>query len=213
MGDERRRQVHEVRSWTLLCCHADCSWVDPSLELDIYADKPWALSPALAGMSNLSLSKTKGEAHAWVEEDTKEYVGDAVGEDEKSQIGARRKWFGSKEHRQELQLKDVEVGMEFANGLLGAFSLNSHAGTTLTTDFNTLSATLPQPFHLSVPLLKYWEGSPVTYVCRRRSSSPVSPQGVYWSVGFEIIDEQAIADLEKRGGKVLPLNAMSDDVD
>lgn len=83
----------------------------------------------------------------------------------------------------------------------------------LTEDFNTLSATLPQPFHLSVPLLKYWEGSPVTYVCRRRSSSPVSPEGVYWSVGFEIIDETARADLEKRGGKVLELTELSDDLD
>lgn len=93
--------------------------MDPSLELDIYADKPWALSPALAAMSNLSLSKTKGETKAWVEEDSKEYVKDAPGEDEKSHISARRRWFGSKEHRQALQLKDVEVGMEFANGLLG----------------------------------------------------------------------------------------------
>jgi len=80
-------------------------------------------------------------------------------------------------------------------------------------DFNTLSATLPPPFHLSVPLLKYWEGSPVTYVCRRRSSSPVSPDGVYWSVGFEIIDEDARADLVKRGGKVLELTELSDDLD
>jgi hypothetical protein len=99
--------------------------VDPSLELDIYADKPWALSPALAGMSNLSLSKTKGETHAWVDENTKEFVNDSPAEDEKSQISARRKWFGSKEHREELRLKDVEVGMEFANGLLGEAHLVS----------------------------------------------------------------------------------------
>lgn len=73
-------------------------------------------------------------------------------------------------------------------------------------DFNTLSATLPQPFHLSVPLLKYWDGQPVLYVCRRRSKSPVEAEGVYWSVGFEIVDEDAIADLEKRGGSVHSLN-------
>lgn len=73
-------------------------------------------------------------------------------------------------------------------------------------DFKTLSATLPQPFHLSVPLLKYWDGQPVLYVCRRRSKSPVTSKGVYWSVAFEIVDEDAIADLEKRGGSVYELN-------
>jgi hypothetical protein len=89
-------------------------------------------------------------------------------------------------------------------------------------DFNTLSATLPPPFHLSVPLLKYWDGQPVTYVCRKKSSSPVGAEGVYWSVGFEIVDEEAKAALEKRGGKVTELTAQtkedkepakSDDVD
>lgn len=81
-------------------------------------------------------------------------------------------------------------------------------------DFNTLSATLPQPFHLSIPLLKYWNGLPVTYVCRRRQvegQSPVSPEGVYWTVGFEIIDEDAKKALEERGGKVLPLGQSAGD--
>lgn len=72
-------------------------------------------------------------------------------------------------------------------------------------DFNTLSVTLPRPFALSINLLKYWDGQPVTYVCRRRvppGEDPVSPDGVYWAVAFEIVDEEAKAELAKRGGKV-----------
>lgn len=58
---------------------------------------------------------------------------------------------------------------------------------------------------MSFPLLKYWDGQAVTYVCRRRTpkgESPVKAEGMYWAVAFEIIDEDAIAHLESKGGKV-----------
>lgn len=77
--------------------------------------------------------------------------------------------------------------------------------TLIRADFNTLSATLPQPFHLSIPLLKYWDGQPVTYVCQRRQQKgqpPVGPEGVFFSVAFEIADEEAREELRKRGGDV-----------
>lgn len=90
--------------------------MDPTLELDIYADKPWALSPALAGMSNVSLGTSKKQP--WIEEKSKDHV-DIESLDEKGEISARRKWFADEKNRKELNLKDVEVGMEFANGLLG----------------------------------------------------------------------------------------------
>lgn len=48
----------------------------------------------------------------------------------------------------------------------------------------------------------------MTYVCRRRApkgESPVTQEGVYWSVAFEIIDEDARAALEKKGKEVLEL--------
>ena len=76
------------------------------------------------------------------------------------------------------------------------------------TDFNTLSITLPSPFNLSIPLTKYWDGQPVTYVCRKRpkkGQDPADPEGVYFSIGFEIIDEDMKAELEKRGGAVTKL--------
>lgn len=64
---------------------------------------------------------------------------------------------------------------------------------------------LPRPFAIQIPLLKYWDGQPVTYVCRRRvaeGESPVTSDGIYWAVAFEIVDEDAKAALAKRGGSV-----------
>jgi hypothetical protein len=68
--------------------------------------------------------------------------------------------------------------------------------------------TLPNPFPLSISLLNYWDGQPVTYVCRRRvapGENPVKSEGMYWSVAFEIVDEDAKAALEKKGKSVLAL--------
>lgn len=71
-------------------------------------------------------------------------------------------------------------------------------------DFNTLSLSLPAGFNMTFPLLKYWDGQPVTYVCQRRgtatSASGPADGKVFWSVAFEIVDEEAKRELEKRGG-------------
>ena len=59
---------------------------------------------------------------------------------------------------------------------------------------------------MQIPLLQYWDGQPVIYVCRKRAkpgTSPVDSEGAYFSVGFEIIDEDAIEALEEKGGEVL----------
>jgi len=66
--------------------------------------------------------------------------------------------------------------------------------------------TFPPPFYLQIPLLKYWDGQPVTYVCTRRSKDPVSEDGVFWSVAFEIVDEELRKGLKGRGGEVLELD-------
>ncbi len=84
-----------------------------------------------------------------------------------------------------------------------SYSSSPRLSSAPLSDFNTLSATIPPPFHLSVPLLKYWDGQPVTYVCRKRSQHPVSKEGIYWSVAFEIVDEDAKRSLESRGGKAV----------
>ena len=84
-------------------------------------------------------------------------------------------------------------------------------GKLTSQDFNTLSARLPPPFNLTVPLLQYWDGQPVTYVCKRRANTDgegdekeEQDQGtVYFAVAFEIVDEQAIEDLKSKGKDVV----------
>lgn len=109
---------------------------------------------------------------------------------------ARRKYLADASHRSSLTLTpDIELGMEFSNGIL---------------DFNTLSVQLPKPFSASFNLLKYWDGQPVTYVCERKSDNPLDPEGMYWSVAFEIVDEEARKELEKKGKKVLESAELKD---
>lgn len=73
-------------------------------------------------------------------------------------------------------------------------------------DFNTLSVKLPPPFTMTFPLLQYWDGQPVTYVCKRRArEGEDQTQGeVFFAVAFEIVDEEAkrmLAEKEKAGGE------------
>jgi hypothetical protein len=57
---------------------------------------------------------------------------------------------------------------------------------------------------MTFPLLQYWDGQPVTYVCKRRAKEgEAQDEGtVYWAVAIEIVDEEAIKELEERGGSV-----------
>ncbi|ODN97946.1 hypothetical protein I350_07583 [Cryptococcus amylolentus CBS 6273] len=197
-GNVFEKPIRDSLPWGTSVATKFMYFIDPTLELDIYADKPWALSPALATMNYLSLQESSDiPKDLRIKEDAPEYLkaktgGPSAEGSEKAKITARRKWLGSKANREKVKLnKDVVVGMEFANGLLGQ-------------DFNTLSATLPPPFKASFPLLKYWDGQPVTYACQRRAKDGESPVGqeVFWSVAFEIVDEDAKRELEKKhGGK------------
>ncbi|WVQ77874.1 hypothetical protein IAR50_007576 [Cryptococcus sp. DSM 104548] len=195
-GNVFEKPIKDSLPWGTSVATKFMYFVDPTLELDIYADKPWALSPALATMNYLSLQESIDiPQDLGVNEDAPVYLkaktgGPSADGTEKTKISARRKWLGSKENRENVKLnRDVVVGMEFANGLL---------------DFNTLSASLPPPFKASFPLLKYWDGQPVTYSCQRRAKAGENPVGqeVFWSVAFEIVDEDAKRELEKKhGGK------------
>ncbi|OCF31969.1 hypothetical protein I317_03113 [Kwoniella heveanensis CBS 569] len=202
-GNVFEKPIRDNLPWGTSIATKFMYFVDPTVEADIYADKPWALSPALATMSHLSLASSASSESTnngvYVTEDTGEWLEDNGGDtlsytdtDEKAQISARRKWLGKKDNRRQITVpKDTFVGMEFCNGLL---------------DFNTLSAQLPPPFSLSIPLLKYWDGQPVTYVCQNRPPAGQSPVGtdtsVHFSVAFEIVDEEAKRALEAKGGAV-----------
>ncbi|WRT66697.1 uncharacterized protein IL334_003658 [Kwoniella shivajii] len=203
-GNVFEKSIKDNLPWGTSIATKFMYFVDPTVEADIYADKPWALSPALATMAHLSLTSEKGgNEKPYIDEDSSKWLEENVEEDarladdippftdDKSQISTRKKWLTKSSNRQAVEVDpDTEVGMEFSNGLL---------------DFNTLSAQLPPPFSLQIPLLKYWDGQPVTYVCQAKPPKGESPIGqqVYWSVAFEIVDEEVKAALEKKGGRVL----------
>lgn len=103
--------------------------MDPTLELDVYADKPWALSPVLSTMNQLSLEKKEK-----IEAPTAQGIFDAVDEDALSllnlqglglhndSVSERRKYFGVADNRKKVTFnKDVYAGMEFGSGLLGEY--------------------------------------------------------------------------------------------
>lgn len=106
----------------------DTSFVDPTLELDVYADKPWALSPVLSTMNHLSLNKSvkKDEdiepptamgIFRAVDEDALHVVGRP---DENGDVARRRRFFGDAGNRELVTFdKELEAGMEFGSGFLG----------------------------------------------------------------------------------------------
>jgi hypothetical protein len=139
----------------------------------VYADKPWALSPAVATMNYLSIRPEAGAEEAaalsadlaaapgvvnFINEDALAAVQTAenpVPEDKTHDAATRRKYFGSKEGRS-FPLEG-EVGMEFANGVLGEFRATCGAASPIS-DLRSLvtrrQGRVPGPFYKEVA----WEG-------------------------------------------------------
>ncbi|ORX35601.1 hypothetical protein BD324DRAFT_630814 [Kockovaella imperatae] len=202
-GNVFERPIKDHLPWGTSVAMRFTSYIDPTLIHDVYADKPWAMSPVLSCMSVLSLSSGGGQQSSKnqdvvLHEDSWKYFQShdeefAEKEEDKPQDRLeRQKWFSSQERRERIVLtKGTEVGMEFSNGLV---------------DFSKLSLNLPHPISMQIPLLQYWDGQPVIYVCRKRTpsgKSPVSSEGMLFSISFEIVDEEAIENLEAKGGSVL----------
>lgn len=134
-------------------------WIDPSLETDLYADKPWAFSPLLATMNLLNTTgNTKGLGR--IEEDTSNLV------KEKITTKQRRIYFAEKTHREKYQLKDIAIAGDFSNPFI---------------DFNSLSIALPY-VNLHISILQYWKGQPFRYTCKTKSGN------VLFCVVFELVD-------------------------
>lgn len=134
-------------------------WIDPSLETDLYADKPWAFSPVLATMNLLN---TTGDVKdlGRIEEDTSNLV------KEKITTKQRRTHFADKSHRERYSLKDLSIAGDFSNPFI---------------DFNTLSIALPY-VNLHFSILQYWKGQPFRYTCKTKSGD------VLFCVVFELVD-------------------------
>ena len=93
--------------------------------MDIYADKPWAMAYMLASMNWIALAPPGSASPSpglIVEEDCSylETLGAPKWEgDEMARKQARKAWFGTKENREKVKLKGLELALEFCNGYLG----------------------------------------------------------------------------------------------
>ncbi|EFP93305.2 uncharacterized protein PGTG_19073 [Puccinia graminis f. sp. tritici CRL 75-36-700-3] len=133
------------------------SYIDPSLEHDIYSDKPWAWSPLLATMNHVQTERLEsGDSPLPDWEGTRpvEDCNSVVGELETiTSKRERRRFLSSPENRQACIL-GPRINVEFVNGFV---------------DYSTLRLQIPI-VKLSFRLDKLWDGQPVRYECISRST-------------------------------------------
>lgn len=107
-------------------------YIDPALELDLYADKPWALSPLLATFPVVRVSSTDS-APKWSHDQPKEDVSALLKDedDNKTRLpgdsAARRKVFARKEARQVTEIKPEHfLELDFAQGMINFSNMAVH---------------------------------------------------------------------------------------
>ncbi|KAJ8294861.1 Pre-mRNA-splicing factor cwf23 [Rhodotorula toruloides] len=135
-------------------------YVDPSLECDLYADKPWALSPLFATLQYMSVREHPPT------EPLPPFKPDSFPEDlspllpssdAPSLVGnpsARRSYFSKSPHRSQTLLTPSHIlRADFSHGFI---------------NFDSLSVSLPGG--LSFSLAKYWNGEPVVFSCQRKGT-------------------------------------------
>ncbi|KAH9462543.1 hypothetical protein MJO28_002679 [Puccinia striiformis f. sp. tritici] len=159
------------------------SYIDPSLENDLYADKPWAWSPLLATMNYIRIDRLEADdsplppwesATRPVEDCSSLLEGNPTNI---SKPHLRRKFFSSAVNRQAIMLGPrVNINAEFANGFI---------------DFSTLALNVPV-VNVHFKLDKLWDGQPVRYVCQSRKT-----EETYFVVVFQISELDAENKLEE----------------
>ncbi|KAI9715491.1 MAG: hypothetical protein M1812_005967 [Candelaria pacifica] len=174
--------------------------VDPGLDGDVYADRPYLFGSALSSVNVFWVGgKAKGEKLPAEHKDGKnregkkkeedieviEEGGDEDGKALREQLGvppeaaARKKWFLQEEKRKAFTLEEGRIyKTDFFNPYL---------------DFNEFALNLPG-FHL--PIMKYWDGQPLRphslrYVLKNRTTGDV-----YLVVLFTLVPKE---EAEKDG--------------
>ncbi|BGO91161.1 hypothetical protein NBRC10512_005745 [Rhodotorula toruloides] len=135
-------------------------YVDPSLECDLYADKPWALSPLFATLQYMSVREHPPT------EPLPPFKPDSFPEDlspllpssdAPSLVGnpsARRSYFSKSPHCSQTLLTPSHIlRADFSHGFI---------------NFDSLSVSLPGGLGFS--LAKYWNGEPVVFSCQRKGT-------------------------------------------
>ncbi|KAI2605563.1 DUF1769-domain-containing protein [Hypoxylon sp. NC1633] len=133
-------------------------WIDPGLEGDAYADKPYLYGSALSSFNAIHVGL--GEVNPdkgglWFEEG-----GDDAGLKEREDIGAPR----TAKDRMKWALKPANKSRWcFQNGKTYCMDFfNPYL------DFNEFSLRLPG---FTLPIMKYWDGQSLRYVLRNRSTN------------------------------------------
>ncbi|TQS32579.1 hypothetical protein Golomagni_07101, partial [Golovinomyces magnicellulatus] len=135
-------------------------WIDPGLDGDAYADKPYLYGPALSSFNTLNIGNgihDEEKGGLWFEEG-----GDEAGVAVRDEISmpdtskARMKWALNDDNKKKFIFKYGQTyGVDFYNPYL---------------DFANLALKLPG-FHL--PIAKYWDGQGLRYVLRNKTSGDV----------------------------------------
>lgn len=120
-------------------------WIDPGLDGDAYADRPYLFGPALSSFNSIHVGKGEQDEEKgglWFEEG-----GDEDGLSAREQVGApatakaRMKWALGKKAKEDWRFEYGKTyGLDFYNPYI---------------DFSNLALRLPG-FHL--PIVRYWDG-------------------------------------------------------
>ncbi|GAA5849951.1 hypothetical protein JCM5353_001670 [Sporobolomyces roseus] len=146
-------------------------YVDPTLSCDLYSDKPWALSPLFSTFQYLSVSDSSSVPSSFNPSPMPENTSLLVPSDPTlvDTPTKRRSHFAQESSRKSTHLSSSHlVRGDFSHGFL---------------DFSTLALSLPGG--LSFSLAKYWNGEPVVFNCRKRSTGES-----FFVVTFELQDEE-----------------------
>ncbi|KAK7416801.1 hypothetical protein QQX98_004994 [Neonectria punicea] len=132
-------------------------WIDPGLEGDAYADKPYLYGPALSSFNIIHVGSgefDEAKGGLWFEEG-----GDEAGLEAREEIGApeannaRMKWALRADSKEKWVFEYGQTyGLDFFNPYL---------------DFSNLALKLPG---FQLPIMKYWDGQSLRYVLRNKET-------------------------------------------
>ncbi|RBR04521.1 hypothetical protein FVER53590_12790 [Fusarium verticillioides] len=132
-------------------------WIDPGLDGDAYADKPFLYGPALSSFNTIHVGKGEFDEEKgglWFEEG-----GDEEGLEAREEVGApltskaRMKWALRADAKEKWVFEyDQTYGFDFFNPYL---------------NFSDLALNLPG---FQLPIMKYWDGQGLRYVLRNKET-------------------------------------------
>ncbi|KAG5754429.1 hypothetical protein H9Q72_000819 [Fusarium xylarioides] len=132
-------------------------WIDPGLDGDAYADKPFLYGPALSSFNTIHVGKGEFDEEKgglWFEEG-----GDEDGLEAREEVGApltskaRMKWALRADAKEKWLFEyDQTYGFDFFNPYL---------------NFSDLALNLPG---FQLPIMKYWDGQGLRYVLRNKET-------------------------------------------